>query len=459
MPKSPARCSNLKEELRLLRAELSTADKRKKPSHADAASTLENDRPIAVTPPSHTASGMPRWGTGSSSMFDDGEASPSSSTAQCTPEKVPVAQSKGTKPSAPAPSVHQNRFHKISDEGCEELKQSGLKKAASRSPTALGVSDGAGSSTNGASSSNAASTRNPQKFRFLLVTDFECTCDSGEPNYPHEIIEFPVVVVDTRINRPVAEFHTYIRPVRNPQLTSFCTELTGITQDMVQDAPTLPEALLMFDEWVRAVLVPLVMAASPAESSSKKDESEAIPEAAPSSSSSSAAVDAQAAYDSIINVASPCPAVMFMTDSPTDMRHFMYNCHVIRDSIAFPPIFYQWLNVRRAFADHFRVKPEHLMKMLRRLGMQFHGQHHSGIDDARNIARVAMSLIQKGHRLLHVSKIPFQTEGQLESQRRASDLLMELGDDCDVGAARGHRGGGDKSKKPNGNAVSKKSKR
>ncbi|CUG88635.1 exonuclease, putative [Bodo saltans] len=359
MPKSPTRCSNLKEELRLLRAELSSADFSFALLVPDPApcSTTSSQGPVTVTPPSNVTGGMSRWGTGSSSLFDDCDApSPSSSTAQCTPEKAPVQRGgKGGAGPVHGPSVQQNRFHKISDEGCEELKQAGLKKAAARSPTAMGIAEAA--SSNAMSSSNAASTKNPQKFRFLLVTDFECTCDSGEPNYPHEIIEFPVVVVDTRLNRTVGEFHTYIRPVRNPQLTTFCTELTGITQDMVQRAPTLPEALIMFDEWIRSVLVPLVMAATaPATSSlSEEEESDAASRCSPSTAWTA---EAQTLYDSIINVSSPCPAVMFVTDSPTDMRHFMYNCHVIRDSIAFPPIFYQWLNVRRAFADHFRVKPE-----------------------------------------------------------------------------------------------------
>lgn len=453
MPKSPTRCSNLREELRQLRAELSSADKKTLATKVER----ETSGPLhesVVTPPGIAAGSsgsMARWGTGSSSMFDEGEGpSPSSSSAQCTPEK-PALKTGHPQRTTSAPSVQQNRFHKISEEGCEELKLSGLKKAAQKSPTV----PGSGEALSGSSAGSATAKIQPQKFRFLLVTDFECTCDSGEPNYPHEIIEFPVVVVDTQINRPVAEFHTYVRPVRNPQLTTFCTELTGITQSMVDGAPALPEALGMFDEWVRAVLVPLVMARAEASPAVDGGEAEPVVESAEAASSPSVwTAAAQDVYDGIVHATSPSPAVMFMTDSPTDMRHFMYNCHVIRDAVAFPPMFYQWLNVRRAFADHFRVKPEHLIKMLRRLGLQFHGQHHSGIDDARNIARVAMSLIQKGHRLLHVSKIPFQTEGQLDAQRRASDLLMELGDDCDVGAARGHRGGSDAKSKKNSSSGS-----
>lgn len=42
----------------------------------------------------------------------------------------------------------------------------------------------------------------------------------------------------------MAEFHTYIKPITD-KLTPFCTELTGITEDMVygQDVPTFSEAM------------------------------------------------------------------------------------------------------------------------------------------------------------------------------------------------------------------------
>lgn len=35
-------------------------------------------------------------------------------------------------------------------------------------------------------------------YSFLIVIDFEATCESTNPNnFDHEIIEFPVVVIDT----------------------------------------------------------------------------------------------------------------------------------------------------------------------------------------------------------------------------------------------------------------------
>ncbi|KAL3209216.1 hypothetical protein MRX96_009217, partial [Rhipicephalus microplus] len=46
-------------------------------------------------------------------------------------------------------------------------------------------------------------------------------------------------------------FHSYVQPQAHPQLTAFCTELTGIVQDMVDDQPHLQEVLSRFDDWMQ----------------------------------------------------------------------------------------------------------------------------------------------------------------------------------------------------------------
>lgn len=45
-----------------------------------------------------------------------------------------------------------------------------------------------------------------------------------------EIIEFPTVLIDAASLEVIDEFRVYVRPVRNPTLTPFCTSLTGIEQ-------------------------------------------------------------------------------------------------------------------------------------------------------------------------------------------------------------------------------------
>jgi inhibitor of KinA sporulation pathway (predicted exonuclease) len=55
-------------------------------------------------------------------------------------------------------------------------------------------------------------------------------------------VELPVVIIDTQTQKVVSEFHTYVQPVKE-ELNPFCTELCGITEDMVCQAPRFREAL------------------------------------------------------------------------------------------------------------------------------------------------------------------------------------------------------------------------
>jgi len=69
-------------------------------------------------------------------------------------------------------------------------------------------------------------------FDYICVFDFECTCDMDRGTMKaQEIIEFPIVIVDVKAKAVKAIFQTYVKPVIDPKLTEFCTQLTGITQD------------------------------------------------------------------------------------------------------------------------------------------------------------------------------------------------------------------------------------
>lgn len=69
--------------------------------------------------------------------------------------------------------------------------------------------------------------------RYLLVLDFEATCDNTNrivPREEMEVIEFPTIVYDIEQDNVEAIFHEYVRPTLHPTLTPFCTDLTGIQQ-------------------------------------------------------------------------------------------------------------------------------------------------------------------------------------------------------------------------------------
>jgi inhibitor of KinA sporulation pathway (predicted exonuclease) len=76
-----------------------------------------------------------------------------------------------------------------------------------------------------------------------LVVDLEATCcDRGAvPRAESEIIEIGAVLVEADTLRAVEEFQTFVRPVRHPRLTTFCTELTTIKQADVDAAPLFTE--------------------------------------------------------------------------------------------------------------------------------------------------------------------------------------------------------------------------
>lgn len=86
---------------------------------------------------------------------------------------------------------------------------------------------------------------------YLVVMDFECTCERGVgSHYEHEIIEWPAVLVSTTDGTVVDEFHEYVQPSENRTLTEFCTELTGIEQGTVDAAQPLITVMNNFNEWL-----------------------------------------------------------------------------------------------------------------------------------------------------------------------------------------------------------------
>jgi inhibitor of KinA sporulation pathway (predicted exonuclease) len=87
--------------------------------------------------------------------------------------------------------------------------------------------------------------------RRIVVIDVEATCwKKGVFSRKKETIEIGAVKLPLdRAESKWPEFQTFVRPQRLPRLSSFCRELTGITQENVDTAPTFPEALQQFLEW------------------------------------------------------------------------------------------------------------------------------------------------------------------------------------------------------------------
>ena len=91
---------------------------------------------------------------------------------------------------------------------------------------------------------------------FYCVVDLEATCDDQDPpavaREAMETIEIGAVMVDGRTLAPVSEFQSFVRPLRNPKLTEFCTTLTTIQQADIDQAATFPEVFEQFLGWANS---------------------------------------------------------------------------------------------------------------------------------------------------------------------------------------------------------------
>ncbi len=187
-------------------------------------------------------------------------------------------------------------------------------------------------------------------YSYAIVLDFEATCERDARITPQEIIEFPSVLIDLESLETLDEFSSYVRPHHIPELTEFCTELTGITQADVDSAPPFREVLAAHEAWLDAHEL----------------------------TSENALFVTCGDWD----MNSMFPAQLEVADPPIwQMR----------------PIYGEWLNIKEMFRRVLlRRKGPGMMRMMRELGLEPQGRHHSGIDDTRNIARILTHLLTRG---------------------------------------------------------------
>lgn len=169
---------------------------------------------------------------------------------------------------------------------------------------------------------------------YFLVIDLEATCDEERRIRSNhmEIIEIGAVLVDGETLEPLAEFQTFVKPVRNPVLTEFCKKLTTIKQADVDDAPGFPEAIAYLRHFIDG------------------------------------------------------EDVLFCSWGDYDRRQFEQDAKFHKVSL---PFYGRHLNVKKEFSTQLGEERRYGMdSALRRVGLELRGTHHRGIDDARNIARL-----------------------------------------------------------------------
>lgn len=83
-----------------------------------------------------------------------------------------------------------------------------------------------------------------------LVIDLEATTEEGGwPLEQMEIIEIGASVVN-RLGHEVDHFQRFVRPQRRPLLTGFCRQLTHISQEQIDSAAPLSMVWAQFERWL-----------------------------------------------------------------------------------------------------------------------------------------------------------------------------------------------------------------
>jgi len=201
-------------------------------------------------------------------------------------------------------------------------------------------------------------------FRYLVVIDFEATCDYA-PNplvntRTAEIIEFPWVVIDTTTFKIIDKHQIYVKPDFIEGVTPYATKLTGITQHMLVNQATLATVIKKFDDYVSKHF------------GEKRNFS-------------------------------------LLTDGIWDLQ-VQLRTEAKRKQVDLKWYYHQYIDIKEEFRKFWPWFPTTFQPglniMLNAIGMEFEGKPHCGIEDAQNIARVVLQLLTLGHSFSTQKSIP-----------------------------------------------------
>ena len=82
-----------------------------------------------------------------------------------------------------------------------------------------------------------------------IIFDLEATCWDQYDRSDNETIEIGAVMVDEN-KKVIDEFAQFIKPIKYPKLGNFCIELTSIQQSDIDHAPYFNEAIEKFLSWI-----------------------------------------------------------------------------------------------------------------------------------------------------------------------------------------------------------------
>jgi inhibitor of KinA sporulation pathway (predicted exonuclease) len=159
-----------------------------------------------------------------------------------------------------------------------------------------------------------------------------------------ETIEIGVAVIDLRRMETVDMFQRYVRPVLHPTLTDFCINLTSIRQADVDAAQSFPEVATKLTAFLQKY--------------------------------PNAVWGSWGDYDADQLAADALRA----------------NCTPILRGV-------QHLDVERIYREIFACQSIGLRAAVEALGLNWSGQYHRGIDDAKNLADMVVLLLARSRKI------------------------------------------------------------
>lgn len=167
-----------------------------------------------------------------------------------------------------------------------------------------------------------------------IIVDLEATCwVGGTRTDRQEVIEIGAVRVQAPHFQPEKTFVRFVRPLREPELSEFCTQLTGIQQADVEAVEPFPTVWAEFLEWAGS------------------------------------------------------EPYRFASWGAYDLKQLTIECQ--RHGLPLPASFANHLNLKNAFAAAHNIRPCGMERALSLCGLPLAGSHHRALDDALNIAKLA----------------------------------------------------------------------
>jgi len=199
-----------------------------------------------------------------------------------------------------------------------------------------------------------ARPRKQQPFKYFMIFDLEATCDKehGIPPVP-EIIDFPVLKVNAETFQIESKFHEFVRPRLYPRISEFCHDLTGITQEDIDNADTLDVVLGRFDKWFHKEVLP------------HKN--------------------------------------LFITCGDWDMVTMMPN-HCRREKMKVPWYMRRWHNIRHGYHTVTKDYSTNMKGILKGLQLEKIATNQKSLDDVHNLRNIALELANRGLLFEHTAR-------------------------------------------------------